>query len=40
MSKQKKQQEQPRPKITQLHSQRRTVYRPVFFHRKIGSRRS
>ena len=40
MSKQKKKQKQTLPKTTQSYSQHRTVYRPVFFHRKIGSRRS
>lgn len=40
MSKQKKKRKQQITKTTQLHNQHRTVYRPVLFHRKIGTRRS
>lgn len=39
MKKQKKTMRQPKQKLPQLHSQRRTADRPAFFHRK-GSRNS
>lgn len=39
MKKQEKNIKQPKQKLPQLHSQRRTVSRPALFHRK-GSRNS